>query len=335
MEGVRLPNTLRNVLEQRSLKFVFVGGKGGVGKTTISCALSIALARERRNVLLISTDPASSIGDAFGQKFSHKPTLVTGSTNLFAMEIDPNAEEEEDEDVLGGGGGGAEERKLFSGLATAMPGVDEAMAFSNVMKLVQSMEFEVVVFDTAPTGHTLRFLQFPQLLSGTFGKLFGLGGGGGPMAGLMSQVMSMMGGSSEEQTTKLNETQSVIEKVNKQFQDPQLTTFVAVTLPEFLPLYETERLLQDLTKFRIDARNIVVNQILDPDAAQTCAHCRAKSDVQQMYLRQMDELYQGLYHMTYLPAETTEIRGQDALVTFGAKLFQDNEKALRKGSQTN
>jgi arsenite-transporting ATPase len=331
MEGVRFENTLRNVLEQRSLKFVFVGGKGGVGKTTVSSALSVALARERRNVLLISTDPASSIGDAFGQKFSSKPTLVAGCSNLFAMEIDPNAEEEEDEDVLGGGAGSAEERKMFSGLATAMPGVDEAMAFSNVMKLVQSMEFEVVVFDTAPTGHTLRFLQFPQLLSGTFGKLFGLGGGG-PMAGLMSQVMSMMGGSSEEQATKLSETQSVIEKVNRQFQDPQLTTFVAVTLPEFLPLYETERLLQDLTKFRIDARNIVVNQILEPGAAQSCAHCRTKSGVQQMYLRQMDELYQGLYHMTYLPSETAEIRGLGALVAFGAKLFQDNEKALKEGS---
>ncbi len=298
-----------------------------MGKTTVSCALSIALARERRNVLLISTDPASSIADAFGQKFSRLPTLVTGFSNLFAMEIDPNVEDDEEEDVLGAGGS-AEDRKMFAGLANAMPGIDEAMAFSNVMKLVQSLEFEAVVFDTAPTGHTLRFLQFPQLLSGTFGKLFG--GGGGPMAGLMAQVMSMMGGTSEEQASKMSQTQSVIEKVSKQFQDPQLTTFIAVTLAEFLPLYETERLLQELVKFHIDARNIVVNQILEPEAAQACPHCRAKSEVQQRYLAQMDELYQGLFHMTYLPAVTEEIRGQEALVRFGAKLFEDNEKTLKQ-----
>jgi len=91
--------------------------------------------------------------------------------------------------------GSAEERKLFSGLATAMPGIDEAMSFSNVMKLVQSMEFDVVVFDTAPTGHTLRFLQFPQLLSKTFGKIFDLQGS---LGGLFSSMMSMMGGGRSE-----------------------------------------------------------------------------------------------------------------------------------------
>jgi len=308
-----LEPSLRNVIEKKSLKWIFVGGKGGVGKTTCSSSLAIQLARVRDSVLLISTDPAHNLSDAFGQKFTKHPTLINGFTNLSAMEIDPTIEHEED-DVTGGNA----EANMFQDLAFTLPGIDEAMSFAEVLKQVQSMQFSCVIFDTAPTGHTLRLLQFPSVMEKALGRIVNLKS---KFSGLFQQFSSMVGGGADANdiASKLESTQKVVQEVNKQFTNPDLTTFVCVCIPEFLSVYETERLIQDLAKFNIDTDNIIVNQILYPKD-HTCDLCSTRNRMQKTYLEQIADLYED-FHVTKLPVLPHEIRGLEKIRPFSELLL--------------
>jgi len=233
IDDIELPEpSLKNIIDQESLQWVFVGGKGGVGKTTTSCCLGVQLAKHRNKVLIVSTDPAHNLSDAFCQKIGREPTPINGFDNLCAMEIDANDDMEEMQRSMEEANNEDDSglQSLMSELTSSIPGIDEAMSFSELMKQVQNLDFDVVVFDTAPTGHTLRLLSFPTILEKALGKVMDLKDRFG---GLIGQASAMFGGGAnptqvqDQLVGRLEETRAVINKVNDAFQDPALTTFVS------------------------------------------------------------------------------------------------------------
>jgi len=340
--------SLMNIVEQESLNWIFVGGKGGVGKTTTSCCLAVQLAKVRPIVLVVSTDPAHNLSDAFGQKFGREPVKVNGFDNLFCMEVDSSGEQEWEAIEQAQAAQGVQSDGLESGvggimkdLMTSVPGIDEAMAFAELMKMVQEMNYSTIVFDTAPTGHTLRLLSFPKTMESAIGKLLDLKN---RFQGLLSQVTAFMGQGGaegvEQMINKLEQLKGLIDQVHNQIRNPEKTTFVCVCIPEFLSIYETERLVQELSKNEIDTHNVVVNQVLFPDkdaedlvewykvtkdklpleAQNLIGKTIARKRMQDRYISQIFELYED-FHVVLMPLLDNEVRGVAALESFSTLLL--------------
>merc|ERR1719502_1412343 len=270
---------MNDVLNNSELQFVFVGGKGGVGKTTSSCALAIQRALAQKDApggktLLVSTDPAHNLSDAFNQQFDGTPKAVQGckvlddaNVVLDCLEIDPSSVMEKE---FGEVVSGLQDDIVrdFRQWLTSVPGIDEAMALAQVLSLVDSNEYKTLIFDTAPTGHTLRLLHLPQVLETGIKKLQSWQT---RLGGLMSSIASTItrnndaaaqGEALNKLKEKLNLYHVQIQRIAEIFTDHTKTTFVCVCIAEHLSVFETARLVKELRDGNIASTHILVNQLV-------------------------------------------------------------------------
>ncbi|WP_433716531.1 arsenical pump-driving ATPase [Nocardia sp. CA-084685] len=279
-------------------RFVFFTGKGGVGKTSIACATAVALARAGRRVLLVSTDPASNVGQVFGVTVGNKVTAIAGVPGLWALEIDP-------EQAVA-----AYRERILAPMRDVVPEADiasmteqlsgscttEVASFNEFTALLtdETSGYDHVLFDTAPTGHTIRLLQLP----GSWSEF--LTGGGdasclGPLSGLDKQ-------------------KTVYAAAVAALADPHRTRLVLVARPSRSTLAEIARTRTELATVGLADQYVVINGVLpdnldssDPLVAATRRRERAAIEAMPA---SVEELPRDLVEL-----EATNIVGVDALAT--------------------
>ena len=235
--------------EQVKTKYLFYTGKGGVGKTSAACATALSLADSGKKVLLISTDPASNLQDVFGMELDNKGVKIPDVPNLTVANLDPvQAAAEYRESVIAPYRGKLPvsvianmEEQLSGSCTVEIAAFNEFSGFITDEK-IQS-EFDHIIFDTAPTGHTLRMLQLPSAWSNFISE-------------------STHGASCLGQLSGLESKKAVYKQAVETLSDKDMTTLVLVTRPEDSPLKEADRASKELAEIGVNNQILVVNGIL-------------------------------------------------------------------------
>jgi arsenite-transporting ATPase len=313
-------------------RVLFFGGKGGVGKTTLASATALALAASRQRTLLVSTDPAHSTGDALGAELGSEPRPVVA--DCWAMELNPESEADSYIDDVKKRLADSVTPRLVAeverqiDIARASPGAVEAATFERFTRILEQegREFERIVFDTAPTGQTLRLLSLPEHMSAWIGGLIGRR----RKVNAMGRMWSNVAGTSASETAAekdpvleaLEERKARFVRARTILMDPAQTAFFFVVVPERLPIWETGRALTALGKHEIPIGGVLVNQVLPDDLAD--AFARNRKARQDEYLEMIErELGDWPRRLVYLLVEDPV--GTDALRSVGVALWATSE----------
>ncbi|BAY64872.1 hypothetical protein NIES22_49720 [Calothrix brevissima NIES-22] len=245
-------------------QLIIVGGKGGVGKTTVAAAVAWACAQHypQKNIRVISIDPAHSLGDAFGQSLGHEPVMLT--PNLSAQEVDETKVLDqfradylwELADMISGEGTQTDStvnvaylpeawRQIMS---QALPGIDEILSLVTVMDLLSSNQEDLIILDTAPTGHLLRFLEMPSALGDWLTWIFKL----------WMKYQNVLG--HVDVIGRLRGLRQQVVQAQKKLKNPQETQFIGVIQAEAAIIAEHIRLTESLAKMGVNQRYVVQNR---------------------------------------------------------------------------
>jgi len=307
-------------------RLLLFGGKGGVGKTTSAAATAIWLADSGYRVLLVSSDPAHSTSDSLEVQLRSEPTPVEGVDNLWGLELDPAERMDEllprlSEALRAGLGGNvsnilgsqasegiADEMGSLESADLLLPGLDEALAFDQLLSFAQDPRFDALIFDTAPTGHTLRFLGLPEILDSWTGRIIRL-------ARLTGGVRSILMGRHQERAMReeLDKFQKRVAHVRRVLTNPWVSSFTLVTIPEQMAVSETIRAADTLAEFGIDINGVIVNRVT-PDLDHP--FLQQRREIEQKHLASLKQSFEHL-SVAEVPLEASDIHGLESLRNLG------------------
>jgi arsenite-transporting ATPase len=297
--------------EPANTRFAFFSGKGGVGKTSMAAITAVRSAEQGKRTLIVTTDPASNLADVFEQPIGHRITAIDGVPGLFAMEIDPDRATEEYIDHAMAPIRAAFPEQMVKVMEEQMSGpcTSEVAAFDRFTDFLEpsagdGRAFDRVVFDTAPTGHTIRLLELPAEWSQTID------------AASEGSGQTCIGPAAAIQDAKAK-----YERALRSLRDPSLSTFFFVLQPEEIAIHETRRAIDELERLDIRSHHLIVNGIIPPDAlAEPLFADRA--ELQARYLRRTEaELPYPSQRMMLLAGE---IKGVERLRVV-ARIFFDGQ----------
>lgn len=292
-------------------QFIFFSGKGGVGKTSMACTHAVRYADEGKRTLIVTTDPASNLADVFEQEIGHQVTPITNVPNLFAMEIDPDKATEEYIDRAMAPLRAAFPAQMVEVMEEQMSGpcTAEVAAFDRFTDFLEipadnNATFDVVIFDTAPTGHTIRLLELPAEWTESI-DVASAGSGQtciGPAAAIQDAKHKY-----ERALTALRNTQA--------------TTFIFVLNPEAISIHETSRAIGELSKLDIQNYRLIINGIIPPEGAKNPLFA-ARAEMQKRYLVQIEREF--IFPKQRMSMQAGEIKGVQRLRQVG-KIFFDGD----------
>jgi arsenite-transporting ATPase len=266
-------------------RYIFFSGKGGVGKTSISCIAALYLAQKGFKTFLVTIDPAAHIGEVLGIRAGSEPSKITD--NLYAVMVDQEAAFKEYKEKFLSDVRGKYSEEMLAAMEEELnsPCTEEMAAFDKFIQFIESKEYDVVVFDTAPTGHTLRLLDLPF----DYAK----------------QVEIMVCGDEAKETAQ-NRFRDIISVLR----DGSRTVFSLVLYPESTPIMESYRAMRDLKEAGIETQLVVANMVLSQEVS-TNSFFRNRRAMQMRYLKEIRERF-SLPVLSF-PLLEEEPRGLDAL----------------------
>jgi len=322
-------------------RIVFVGGKGGVGKTTTAAALAIGFADAGERCLLVSTDPAHSLGDIFGTRIGNRERSLL--PNLFALEIDP---EEQVDRYLASVKRTMREfvrPEMYAEVDRQMslnrlsPGAVEAAMMERMAEVMIDGEgsYDRIVFDTAPTGHTLRLLELPEIMaawtdgllrhrdqSDTLTRAMRRLRGGGRRGEDLSFLDPVEDDREDERSRRIREVllerRRKFHRVKHFLLDAGTSAFVLVLIPERLPILETRKALDALERFEVPVTGMVVNRVLPKTPLGDFLEQRRGQEAR--YFEDIDRLFRGVPRVE-VELQPQDVHGVEALRGIGRVLL--------------